>query len=118
MVLVSLRMMVWLMGVSWLRKVLACSGVVKNTLIDLGASKVVEVRCWMRWMWEMVGSICLSLEVKSKHASPREWGYSVSQKRKRLSGRLRTNMMVLSASPGGGGVSACVQQVWQRIEDG
>ena len=45
MVLVFLRMMVWLMGVSWLRKALAWSGVEKNTLIALGASKVVEVRC-------------------------------------------------------------------------
>ena len=50
----------------------------------------------------ILGSICLSLVVKSLQASARLCGNSVSQNRKRLSGRFRTKMMVSSASRGGG----------------
>ena len=71
MVLDDLRRMVWLMGVSWLRKVFAYSAVGKNTLMALGASRVVEVRCWMRWMLVISGWMFLSLVVKSLQASAR-----------------------------------------------
>ena len=47
-VLNCLRMMVWLILVSWSRKALACSGVLKDTLMDLGGDMDVGVRCWMR----------------------------------------------------------------------
>ena len=69
----------------------------------------------------MLGSICFSLVVKSLQASARLCGNSVSQNRKRLSGRFRTKMMVSSASRGGGrslslnSVSLVVNCGWLRI---
>ena len=97
-----LGMMTWLMRVSCSRNDLAWDGVEKNTRIALGASMVVVVRCWIRWVLVISGWICFNLSMKSVQASARLCGYVSPQKRKRLSGRLRINMTDSSASRGGG----------------
>ena len=96
--------MVWLIVVSQLRKALAFSGELKDTCIDLGGRRVgvLVESCWMRWTSVMDGYCDLRVDLKSLQASSKVLGNSVSQKRKRLSGRLSTNVMDSSASRGGG----------------
>ena len=88
--------------VSESRKALASSGVRKYTRMALGALVEVGVMVLIRWISSMLGWVLLSSKVKALIASSSVLGCSVSQNRKRLSGKLRTKMVVSSARGGGG----------------
>ena len=117
--LLCLRMMQWSTRVSVFMKVWAWTGVRKDTLMDLGAARVLLDLCWMRWILSISGWASRRFLRKSSQASSRVRGCSVSQKRNRLSGRLSTKMVESSASRGGGRslrlflVSLVWKSVWE-----
>ena len=63
---------------------------------------MVWERCWIRWTNVMLGYSLSRADLKSRQASARVEGLESSKKRKRLSGRLETKMVVSSASRLGG----------------
>ena len=63
---------------------------------------MVWERCWIRWINVMVGYNLSRVDLKSRQASARVEGLESSKKRKRLSGRLETKMVVSLASGLGG----------------
>ena len=105
---------------SSLRKDWAVAGELKVTSMHWGGLRVVPVLCWIRWVSVMLGYCCWRSLLKVTHASSRVRGASVSQNRKRLSGRFDTNMVDSLASGGGGRmvklcwVSCCANCAWSR----
>ena len=63
---------------------------------------MVWERGWIRWVNVMVGYNLSRADLKSRQASARVEGLESSKKRKRLSGRLETKMVVSLASGLGG----------------
>ena len=107
------RMRVCWSLVSTLRKAWAVAGELKVTSMHWGGLRVVSVLCWIRWVSIMLGYCCWRFLLKVRHASSRVWGASVSQNRKRLSGRFDTNMVDSLASGGGDRrVNLCWVSCW------
>ena len=111
--LFSLRIRACWSLLSSLRKDWAAADELKETCMHWGGLRVVSVLCWMRWVSIMLGYCCWRFLLKVRHASSRVRGASVSQNRKRLSGRFDTNMVDSLASGGGGRrVKLCWMSCW------